>query len=162
MPVAWHNPAPPLDRRNLALACIEIARDLRSAPLAQEAARLLTALPQDLAEDPVVLTALGSLLLQDRRPKAALKLFAEAEQEQPHEASNALREAIAYEATGDESDAIKELRQAIDLDPSFERAYFELARLYASLGQSSARTQVLRRYLEMFPGSIKGRVELTD
>jgi hypothetical protein len=162
LPVAWHNPAPPLDRRNLGLACIEIARDLGSAPLAREAARLLTALPHDLAEDPEVLTALGSLLLQDRRPKAALKLFVEAAQEQPDEASNALREAIAYEATGDEGDAIKALRQAINLDPSFERAYFELARLYASLGQSSARTQVLRRYLEIFPGSITGRVELTE
>jgi predicted CXXCH cytochrome family protein len=160
-PVAWRNPEPPVDQRNLGLACLSVAQDQRSGSLAREAVHLLTTLPHEMAEDPEVMTALGSVFLQQHRPKDALKLFAEVARKQPYNASAALYQAMAYEATGAQADAIKMFERAIHLDPSLQRAYFELARLYAAAGQESVRVQVLRRYLELFHESIKGRLELS-
>jgi len=102
------------------------------------------------------------LYFQDRRPKEALKMFGEAARKQPSDATHALREAIAYEAERAEGEAIKAFERAIDLDPSLQRAYFELARLYGELGERSPRVRVLRRYVELFPESIKGRLELNE
>lgn len=161
-PQVWRNPAPPLDQRNLALAYFEVARSQRSVPLIREAGRLLTSLPPGIADDPDVLTALGELLLQERRPKDALKFFAETARKQPQDATHVLHEAVAYDAAGEEAEAVKALEQAIHLDPALERAYFELARLYAALGQESVRLQVLHRYLQLFPESMKGRLELNE
>lgn len=161
-PTVWHSPPPPLDQRNLGLACFEVARDHRSVPLAREAARLLTTLPPAITEDPEVLTDLGDLLLQEQRPKDAVKLFAEVTRKRPHDASDMLHLAAAYEVAGEQADAIKTFELAIQLDPSLQRAYFELARLYAKLGQESVRVQVLQRYIQLFPETIKGRLEMNE
>lgn len=158
-PVAWQRPAAPLDQRNLGLATLELARDRNSTALLREAARLLSTLPPHLAEEPEVLKALGFLLLEAHKAKNAAKLFAEAARMQPNDAVDVLSEAVAYEAAGDEGDAIKTLERAIRLDPSLQRAYFELAQLYGVLGQGTAADRVLRRYVELFPESIKGRLQ---
>ncbi|HEY6331945.1 MAG TPA: tetratricopeptide repeat protein, partial [Blastocatellia bacterium] len=78
------------------------------------------------------------------------------------EATDALHEAVAYDAAGEAAEAVQAFEQAIHLDPSLQRAYFELARLYARLGQDSTRVQVLQRYIQLFPESIKGRLELNE
>lgn len=157
-PVPWHDPAQPFDRRNLGLATLQVARDHRSGPLAREAMHLLTALPPEVTEDPEVLKALGYLSLEVHQPKNALKFFSEAARQQPNEAFDSLSEAVAYEAEGDTGDAIKRLEQAIHLDPSMQSAYFELARLYIAMGHEASGAQVLRRYVELFPETIKGRL----
>lgn len=158
-PVAWQSPPAPLDQRNLALAMLEVARDRNSTALARDAARLLTTLPANLAEEPEVLKALGFLLLEEHKAKNAAKFFAEAARMQPNNAVDVLSQAVAYEAAGDEGDAIKTLEQAIRLDPSLQHAYFELAHLYAAEGHATAADRVLRRYVELFPESIKGRLQ---
>jgi predicted CXXCH cytochrome family protein len=158
-PVAWHNPTPPLDRRNLGLATLAVARDHQSVPLTREAVHLLTTLPPDMAEEPEVLKALGFLWLEEHQAKNALKFFLEAAREQPNDAVDVLSEAVAYEAEGDQGDAIKTLEQVIRMDPSMQCAYFELARVYAALAQGAAGVRVLRRYVELFPESIKGRLQ---
>ncbi|HEV8039928.1 MAG TPA: tetratricopeptide repeat protein [Bryobacteraceae bacterium] len=158
-PTAWHNPSPPLDQRNLGLATLAVARDHQSIPLTREAVRLLTALPPEMAEEPEVLKALGFLWLAEEQPKNALKFFVEAARKQPNDAVDVLSEAVAYEAEGDEGDAIKTLEHTIQMDPSMQCAYFELARVYTALGQRSAGERVLRRYVELFPESIKGRLQ---
>ena len=158
-PVAWNSPPQPFDQRNLGLATLEVARDRNSTALAREAARLLSTLPPNLAQEPEVLKALGFLLLEEHKAKNAVKFFAEAARMQPNDAVDVLSEAVAYEAAGDEGDAIKTLQQAIHLDPSLQHAYFELAHLYGAQGQVTAAERVLRRYLELFPVSMKGRLQ---
>lgn len=158
-PVAWHDPAKPLDQRNLGLATLAVARDHQSVPLTREAVRLLTTLAPEMAEEPEVLKALGFLWLEQKQPKNALKFFVEAARREPSDAVDVLSEAVAFEAEGDEGDAIKTLERTIQLDPSMQCAYFELARVYAALGQRSAGERVLRRYVELFPESIKGRLQ---
>jgi predicted CXXCH cytochrome family protein len=158
-PTAWHNPAAPLDQRNRGLATLQVARDHQSIPLTREAVRLLTTLQPELADEPEVLKALGFLWLEQHQAKNALKFFVEAAREQPGDAVDVLSEAVAYEAEGDQGDAIKSLEQVIRLDPSMQCAYFELARVYAALGQGAAGERVLRRYVELFPESIKGRLQ---
>jgi Tfp pilus assembly protein PilF len=111
-----------------------------------------------VTEDPEVLKALGYLSLEEHQPKNALKFFSEAARQQPNEAFDSLSEAVAYEAEGDTGDAIKRLEQAIHLDPSMQSAYFELARLYIALGHEASGAQVLHRYVQLFPESIKGRL----
>jgi tetratricopeptide (TPR) repeat protein len=157
--VAWHNPAKPLDQRNLGLATLAVAREHQSSPLAKEAVRLLTTLPPEMADEPEVLKALGFLLLEQHQSKNALKFFREAARRQPYDAVDVLSESVAYEAEGDQAEAIKTLEQSIHLDPSLQCAYFELARLYVGMGKDSVRMQVLRRYLDLFPESIKGRLQ---
>jgi predicted CXXCH cytochrome family protein len=161
-PAVWHDPAPPLDQRNLGLATLELACDRRSVALAREGIRLLGTLPPGVGEDPAVLEALAPIFLQQKRPKDALKLFAEAARKQPNDAADLVNEAVAYEAEGDEGDAIKTFELAIRMDPSLEPAYFKLADLYSTLGERSAMVRVLRRYVELFPESIKGRLELNS
>ena len=161
-PTVWRNPAPPLDRRNLGLACLQVAEDHHSLPLARQAVELLAALPPQMLEDPKVLSVLGSVFLEEHRPADALRLFTAAAREQPDNASDALEVATASEAAGNIGRAIKLYEQAIRLDPSFARAYFKLADLYASVGQEGARVNVLRRYLSLFPESIKGRLQLSQ
>jgi tetratricopeptide (TPR) repeat protein len=158
-PTPWHDPAAPLDQRNLGLATLAVARDHQSSPLAREAVRLLTTLPPEMAEEPEVLKALGFLWLEQKQPKNALKFFAAAARKQPNDAVDVLSEAVAYEAEGDNGDAMKTLEQVIHMDPSMQCAYFELARVYATLRQRSAGERVLRRYVELFPQSIKGHLQ---
>jgi predicted CXXCH cytochrome family protein len=158
-PAVWHNPAPELDQRNRGLATLQVARDHQSVPLTREAVRLLTTLPPEMAEEPEVLKALGFLWLEQHQAKSALKFFVEAERKQPNDAVDVLSEAVAYEAEGDQGDAIKSLEKAIQMDPSMQCAYFELARVYTALGQRTAGGRVLRRYVELFPESIKGRLQ---
>jgi len=157
-PTVWHEPAPSLVQRNLGLATLAIARDHQSSSLAKEAVHLLTTLPREMNDEPEVLKALGYLLLEQNKAKDAVKFFAEAAREQPGDAVDALSEGVAYDAEGDRADAIKSLEEAIRLDPSLQRAYFQLAHEYAAMGQESTAIQVLRRYLELFPESIKGRL----
>ena len=117
-PTAWHSPAAPFDQRNLGLATLAVARDHQSSPLAKEAVRLLTTLPPEMADEPEVLKALGFLLLEQHQSKNALKFFREAARRQPYDAVDVLSESVAYEAEGDQGDAIKTLEQSIHLDPS--------------------------------------------
>jgi len=156
-PVPWKQPEPELLQRDQAIADLTIASDLLSAPLETEAVRLFLDLRGPLADDPVVLAALGSVMLQQNMPKEALKYFTEAVRQDPRNAENVMDLGLAYAQAGDMGQAMRNLEHAIQLDPSLRRAYFELARLHAALGQEGARMQVLHRYLTLFPESIEGR-----
>lgn len=160
-PVAWQEPRPELWQRDQAIADLTIASDLRSATLESQAVRLFLNLPQPLAEDPEVLAALGSVMLQQNMPKQARKYFGEAVREEPLSGDDAMDLGIVDEEAGDIAEAMRALDLAIKLDPSLRRAYFELAKLYESIGREDARNQVLRRYLKLFPESIEVRRMLT-
>jgi tetratricopeptide (TPR) repeat protein len=161
VPVAWREPAPEFRQRDQAIADLTVASDERSAPLARQALRLLLTLPNPVAQDPDVLSALGSMMLQQKMPRQALNYFQEAAREQPRNANEIMNAGIASEYAGDIGAAISSFERAIDLDPSLQRAYFELARLYESNGQEGASIQTVRRYLKLFPESIDGRLLLT-
>ena len=160
-PVAWREPAAALRDRDLALAELAIARSERSNQLARDAFRLLTGLLNPLPRDPEALSALASMMLQ-KRPDYALRLYLSVSQMEPGNGSHALDTGVAYEAAGDFSNAVKSFEAAIRMDPSLERAYLELAKVYRQLGREGTRTQVIRRYLELFPESIDGRLALRE
>lgn len=153
MPVAWREPEPSLRQRNLALAALAVAQQQRSAKIAREAVHLLLDLPAPVVDDPEVLSALGSVMLQQQRPKEALQLFSSALQRKPSNASFALYLGIAYASAGDRANAMRALERAIQIDPSLERAYLELAKI-----DQNARVQTLDRYLKLFPQSIAVRL----
>jgi Tfp pilus assembly protein PilF len=60
---------------------------------------------------------------------------------------------------GDVEGAERELKRAIEIDPSLWRAYLELASLYYGRQQKSEALATLDRYLKWNPGSIMFRVQ---
>jgi len=156
-PVAWHESLPELRQRDQAIADLTVAADLRSAALESQAVRMFLDLPQPMDEDPIVLAALGSVMLQQNMRSQARKYFGEAVSEDPRNADDEMDLGIVDEEAGDIAQAMRTLDLAIKLDPSLRRAYFELAKLYESIGREDARNQVLRRYLKLFPESIEVR-----
>jgi predicted CXXCH cytochrome family protein len=146
---AWREPAPSLHDRDLGLAYVQVAETERSPLFARKGAGLLTP-----ADDPAVLTALGSLLLQQRLSKEAAALFGKAASLEPSNAEFQMYLGIARREAGDARGSITALDRSISLDPSEARACLELARTYAASGNTSLERSALERCLKVIPQSI--------
>ncbi len=155
---AWREPAPDLRNRDLALADLKASSTPRLRSLGEQAGNLLKSLPPaQQNNDAVVMAALGDVNLSQGRVAAALPFFRRACELEPSSAEYAMFLGITLKQI-DQVGAVRELRRAIKLDSSLERAYLELSTLYEREGKSSDAASVLNEYQRWNPQNILVRL----
>jgi predicted CXXCH cytochrome family protein len=156
-PKAWREPDSTLVRRDLGLAYFDLAASTHDAPDLRQAYQILSQLPPQERQDPVVEADLGSVLLAQGETDFAIRMYTRASAQQPANARYVYCLGTALERAGKMEEAIKELRRSIDLDPSRPDAYLELAQLYNKAGHQAESRNVLREYLRFMPQNIQLR-----
>ncbi len=157
-PKAWREPDPALVGRDLGLAYFDLAAQEHAASDLRLAYGILSRLPRDERQDPVVEADLGSVLLADGQTDWAARLFARAAQQEPSNARYVYCLGTALERAGKTQEAIRQLERSIALDPSQPDAYLELAQFYEQAGQDAERRRVLQEYLRFMPQNIQLRL----
>jgi predicted Zn-dependent protease len=155
---AWRAPEAALVRRDLGLAYFERAALTHSAPDLRQAYEILSQLPAEQRKDPPVEADLASVLLQMKEARLAIELFSDAAGQQPGNARYAYVLGAALERTGERERAEKELRRAIQIDPSQVDAYVELAQLYKKTGRNADSRKAIADYLRIMPQDIELRL----
>lgn len=155
---AWREPEAALVRRDLGLAYFERAALTHSAPDLRQAYEILSQLPLKQRKDPPVEADLASMLLQMKESKLAIELFSDAAGQQPGNARYAYVLGAALERTGQTEQAEKELRRAIQTDPSQVDPYLELAQLYKTTGRNAESRKTIADYLQIMPQNIELRL----
>jgi predicted CXXCH cytochrome family protein len=157
---AWAEPPAQFRQRDLGMAELLVALIKRVPQLTGSGLALLENLgPGKANEDALVLAALGSARVIRGDVREAVGLHERAAEKQPDSADYALNLAYDLKLAGDSTGAERELKRAIDLDPSLERAYMDLAGLYYDQQRKAEAVATLDRYLKWNPGNIMFRVQ---
>jgi len=152
---AWAEPAEPYRHRNLGLAEFLVALTKHVPQLTGPGLDLLENLgPGKAGNDPLVLEALGSARVQRGDMREAIGFHQQAVEKQPLSADYAFNLGNDLMATGDAEGAEREFKRAIEINPSLERAYMDLAGLYYQQQRKAEALATLDRYLKWNPGSI--------
>lgn len=146
---AWREPEPALRERNLGLAMIAYGLENGDPNEAVRGFRLLSPLEKDFAEDPAVLTSLGTVLMKARQPAEALKRFEKVVLLKPNYPPYRMNIAMALAATGRPTDAVQQLETALRLDPLFQAAVELLGKLYREQGQPEKADLLTAQYRQV-------------
>ena len=152
----WRESDAAVAQRDLGLAYFEWATRQPDSEKIGRAYDLLSHLPP-AARDAPVLAGLGSILMPQGEHSLAARLFAQAAQLDPTNASYAYGLGRARESTGNLAAAVEDLRRSIRFDPSQPDAYLALARVYGALGQTAQQQEAIRAYLRFMPQNLSVR-----
>jgi len=153
--VVWQDPPSQVRERDLAVASLVIGAKRGLTALRDQGVKLIEALPQEVKDnDPAILSSLVSIRMQRREPEKALAAARRALEVQPDSGFASLSLAIALQNSGDEAVAERQFLHTIDLDPSLDAAWTNLAFLYDRQGRKADRIALLDRYLKWNPQSI--------
>lgn len=154
----WAAPPALFRDRDLALAEIMVGYQKHVSELQQAGVSLLEKSEAASAgNDALAASALGSMFLIQGRAQEAVEFNRRAAEERPNSADYAFNLAIALHGVGDLEGTERELKRAIDLDPSLERPYITLFSLYSQQGRREDALATLDRYLKWNPQNIKFR-----
>ncbi len=152
---AWQEPPPQFRDRDFALGALVVGGTRGLSALRDTGVKLLESLPPPEKEnDPAVLSALVSVSLQRGEPEKAQEFARRATEKQPDSGFASLNLANALQNGGDEASAERQLLHTIDLDPSLQPAWINLAFLYEKRGRPADRIALLERYLKWNPQNI--------
>jgi len=152
---AWQEPPAPFRSRDLGMAAVVIGGTRGIASMHDSGIKILESLPAEQRDhDPQVLSALVSSALQQRDLDQAKTLARQAAELQPDSGFASLSLAIVLENSGDDRGAERQLLHTIDLDPSLQAPWMNLAFLYKRLGRERDQMALLDRYLKWNPQSI--------
>jgi Flp pilus assembly protein TadD len=101
---------------------------------------------------------LASILLQMDQPRLAIALFSAAARQQPGNPRYAYVLGAALERTGRTDEAIRELKRAIEIDPSQPDPYLEMAQIYKRVGRNTDSRDMLDQYLRFMPQNLQLRL----
>ncbi|MGB6431389.1 MAG: c-type cytochrome [Candidatus Acidiferrales bacterium] len=135
--VAWREPAPDLQRRNLGIADIDVGMQRRSSPLIIEGYQNLAAVQQQFTDDSDFFNWIGNALLFGKQTSDAKIAFERALQLDPNSALAEAAAAAPYMQEGDNEDAIPFLERAVTLDPLYLPAASTLIGLYEKQGKTA-------------------------
>jgi hypothetical protein len=143
---AWREPVPEFRERNLGLALLASGILHQSPADLSRGYRMLRGVEKQFPNDRDVLTSLGSVELRIRQPGEALPRFLKALSLRPNCASYEVNAAAALIQLGNDSEAIRHLRRALELDPLLQPAVSMLSSLYRARGQTVPANQVTAEY----------------
>jgi tetratricopeptide (TPR) repeat protein len=147
--VIWRDGPSAVHTRNFGLAQTVIGFSKNLPDISTDGIRTLKALPaEQQGSDPTVLTALEGFALQGGETAEAVRLGRRVVELQGQSAKAALNLGIVLKRSGDLVEAERQLRRAIDLNPSLKQAYIELAQLYASQRQMQEAVNTIDRFLK--------------
>src|SRR5581483_1234789 len=154
----WREPPAPFRARDLALATL--IASVRFPALRDEGIELLEELPRaTVANDAPVLYALAGAEGLENRPEAALALARAAAAKNPTSAAAAYRLSLGLRRARDTAGAERELRRAVDLDPSLREAWMDLVMLYDRQGRADEKMATMNRFLAWNPQDMVFRLE---
>ena len=139
---AWREPPPSLRSRNLGLAYIASGLKTGDSSAMTRGFELLGSDPADGAVE----TARGMMLLRQNKPVEAVRAFRRAVAEQPRNSVCRYNLAVALVAAGDRDAAIRNVEEAIALEPLLEDAYVLAAEI-----EPHRASEWKQRYLRLAP-----------
>jgi len=154
----WRAPPADCEQRDLGLGYVEAGSNSGDERLSEAGSKILESLPaSESRDDAAVNAALGDIELARGRAAEAAALFRRASELDASSGRFAMLLGVSLEKSDTEG-AMKELRRAMQLDRSLERAYLELAALYQMDGKPREAQEVLSEYLKWNPQSVLGRL----
>ena len=142
----WREPEPAFRERNAGLALADFATQNKSSAQMIEAFRLLYRIEKNFSNDPVVVTALGSLLFIAQDTQEAESRYRQAVSLRPDFAPYQVNLAAALSKEGKKQEAKQVLERALQLDPLLESGVQVLARLYRELDEGEKADKLQARY----------------
>jgi hypothetical protein len=152
--VAWRDPEPALQARNLALAYLNAGISSRSPAQIVRGYRMLTEVQKAAPSDLGVLKGIGRALLLGKEPLEALKAFERVLQLEPNSATSEEDVGVASLESGQVEKAAVHLERALELDPLQMSAATALQAVYRRQGdneKADALGDRMRRMLQSSP-----------
>jgi tetratricopeptide (TPR) repeat protein len=152
--VAWRDPEPELQVRNLAIAYLNAGVSSRSPAQIVRGYRMLTEVQRAAPDDIGVLKGIGRALLLGKEPLEALKAFERVLQLAPNSATSEEDVGIASLESGQVEQAAAHLERALELDPLQLSAATALQAVYRRLGDNEKAAAVgerMRRIMQSPP-----------
>lgn len=140
--VAWREPPPDLQRRNLGIAYIDVGMQRHLSSYIIQGYRTLTEVQKQSANDSDFFKWIGEALLLGKQPSDAKYAFERALQLDPDSALTEASAASPYIQEGDDADAIAHLERAVDLDPLDLPAASTLIGLYQKEGETAKAAEL--------------------
>jgi hypothetical protein len=153
----WRAPATSFAQRNLGLGYIGAGERLQSTELLNEGLRILGGGDRTPNQDPAVLTAIGTLLLQNGKVSRALVHLRQAAQKDPS-ARSLMNLAVALHANGQPEQAFEHLGHALTRDPLLEEGYIWLVEFYRKADMKSEASEAVKKWREAYPESFGPRL----
>lgn len=136
--VAWRQPAPELQARNLGIAYIDAGMQRKSSPFIVQGYRTLTEVQAQFGDDSDFFKWIGEALLLAQQTSEANIAFERALQLEPNSPLAEADAASPYVASGDAARASAHLERALALDPLYLPAASTLMSLYQKEGNTAA------------------------
>lgn len=144
--------------RNLGLAEVFAGVTNNLPQVAEDGWQKLNAIPE-ARRDASVLSDFEGLAVQNQNLEEALRVGRRIVAMQPQSAKAVMNLGIVLKRSHASSDAERELKRAISLDPSLKQAYIELVGLYADLGRRDEMKSAMDNYLKFNPQDILFRLQ---
>ncbi|MBV9225732.1 MAG: hypothetical protein JOY85_17000 [Acidobacteriaceae bacterium] len=154
--MVWRDPPREWRDRNLGLAEVFAGVTNRLPHLAEDGWHLLNAIPEE-KRDVSVLSDFEGLALQNQNWEEAVRIGRRTVELRPRSAKAAMNLGIVFKRSRTTSEAERELKRAIGLDPSLKQAYLELATLYVESGRTEDAKATIGGYLKFNPQDIMFR-----
>jgi photosynthetic reaction center cytochrome c subunit len=138
--VAWREPSPELQKRNLAIAHIDVGMQRHSSALVVQGYRALAEVQRQFGEDPDYFKWIGSALMLGQKYEDAKFAFERLLQLDPNSSLSEANAASPYLQEGDTKTAIAHLERAVALDPLNLPASSTLIQLYQKEGKTAEAT----------------------
>ncbi len=151
---AWREPDAAFQLRNLGLAYMESGAKTRSVFQLNEGFRILSNVHESRPEDPLILSALGRVLLLKRAAEPAVQMLEKAVQLQPRNADALVDLAQARRQAGSPDSALDLLERAAAMDPYLKSAYVLAIDLCDELGYTERGNRILKEFLKRMPENI--------
>ena len=152
--VAWRDPEPALQARNLALAYVNDGISGRSPAKIVRGYRMLAEVQRTAPDDIGVLQGIGRTLLLGKEPLEALRAFEKVLQLSPISAVNEKDVGMASLESGQFDRAGPHLERALELDPLLLSAATALQEVYKRQGnneKAAALSEQMRRAMHPLP-----------
>ena len=143
--VAWRDPEPALQARNLALAYVNAGIAGRSPAQIVRGYRMLTEVQRAAPDDIGVLKGIGRVLLLGKHPVEALRAFERVLQLSPGDAASEEDVGVAFLESGELEKAASHLERALELDPLLLPAATTLEEVYRRRGEGEKASALAGR-----------------
>lgn len=134
---AWREPAPDLQKRNLAIAYVNAGMERHSPQFLARGYRMLTEVQNQFSTDSELFTSIGSALLFAKQTSEAELAFERALHLNPDSVIGETNAASAYLQAGDIDKAVAHLERAISIDPLHLPAVAPLIEIYKQQGNAA-------------------------
>ena len=151
--VAWRQPSPDLQKRNLGIAYIDVGMQRHSSQFVVAGYRMLTEVQRQFTDDPAFFKWIGEALLLAKQTAEARLALERALQLDPGSALSRAGAAAPYMVEGDTAAATAHLEGAVALDPLYLPAASTLIRLYKQQGKSKEAEELSARISAATNGS---------